>query len=299
MMDAELQWVADRHPRFGRANVPFKGKRSRTSAGEEVKEVAQAYKRDHVGQDQFAALWTEALRKPPKRRLAVIEAACGSANDYRFFQTYGLAALLDYTGFDLTSLNIDNARQMFPGVDFRIGDVQDIDAADRSHDWAVAHDLLEHLSPAACNRAIDELCRIAGRGVLISFFRMGNHSEHKIQAKRFYHVTSSRYRIHEQFERHCTDIRWIHVRSFLKERTGFSDYYNNTRRPGGYRTISAIPGHHSSTAPHSAAPRSPSRATSARRPWGSVALALPDMSVMHTVTARISASSWPGATSTP
>jgi Methyltransferase domain len=74
--------------------------------------------------------------------------------------------VLDYAGFDLTSLNIDNARQMFPGVDFRLGDVQDVDAADQSYDWAVAHDLLEHLSPAACNRPIDELCRIAWRGVL-------------------------------------------------------------------------------------------------------------------------------------
>jgi SAM-dependent methyltransferase len=229
MMDAELQWVADKH-RALRARQRALQKET----GKDFSQVKRSKKwwrasAEIMGdQDQFAALWTEALRKPPTRRLAVIEAACGSANDYRFFRTYGLAPLLVYAGFDLTAVNIDNARQMFPGVDFRIGDVQNIDAVDRSYDWAVAHDLLEHLSPAACNRAIEELCRIAGRGVLISFFLMGKHPEHKVQARRFYHVNQlSRDRIHEQFERHCTDIRWIHVRSFLEERTGFSDYYNN------------------------------------------------------------------------
>jgi SAM-dependent methyltransferase len=229
MMDAELQWVADTHRALRarqRALQEQMGKDFRQIKNS--KKWLQACAEVLVDQDQFAAVWTEALRKPPMRRLAVIEAACGSANDYRFFDTYGLAPHLDYTGFDLTSLNIDNARQMFPGVDFRIGDVLNIDAVDRSYDWAIAHDLLEHLSPVACNRAIDELCRVAGRGVLISFFLMGKHSEHKVQAQRTYHVNHlSRDRIHEQFERHCTDIRWIHVRSFLKERTGFGDYYNN------------------------------------------------------------------------
>jgi SAM-dependent methyltransferase len=229
VMDAELQWVADRHRALRARQRALQEETGKDfSQVKKSKKWRQAYTAIMVDQDQFAAVWTEALRKLPSRRLAVIEAACGSANDYRFFRTYGLAPLLDYTGLDLTPANIDNARQMFPGVDFRIGDVQKIDAVDRSYDWAVAHDLLEHLSLAACNRVIDELCRIAGRGVLISFFRMGRHSEHKVHAERFYHVNHlSRDRIHGQFERHCTDIRWIHVRTFLEERTGFSDYYNN------------------------------------------------------------------------
>jgi SAM-dependent methyltransferase len=228
-MNAELQWVADRHRALWARQRALQEEMGKDFGQvKKSKKWRQAYAGIMVDQGQFAVVWTEALRKPPRRRLAVIEAACGSANDYRFFRTYGLAPLLDYTGFDLTPPNIDNARQMFPGVDFRIGDVQNIDAVDLSYDWAVAHDLLEHLSPAACDRAIDELCRIAGRGVLVSFFRMGEHSEHKVRARQFYHVNHlSRDRIHEQFEGHCTDIRWIHVRSFLEERTGFSDYYNN------------------------------------------------------------------------
>jgi 2-polyprenyl-3-methyl-5-hydroxy-6-metoxy-1,4-benzoquinol methylase len=57
---------------------------------------------------------------------------------------------------------------MFPRIDFRVGDVQDIQAEDDAYDWALAHDLLEHLSPSAFNRAIDELCRVTRRGVLSS-----------------------------------------------------------------------------------------------------------------------------------
>jgi len=178
-------------------------------------------------QGRFAAAWTQALLGEPERRLSVIEAACGSANDYRYFDSYGMAPLLDYTGFDLTKQNIANAHQMFPEVDFRVGDVQDIEAADGSYDWAVAHDLLEHLSPSAFNRAIDELCRVTRRGVLISFFYMLDQPEHEITPRRTYHVNVlSKDRIAERFARHCSDIQWVHVRTMLAERYGFGDYYN-------------------------------------------------------------------------
>ena len=235
MMDAELQWVADKHRALrARQRALQKETGKDFSQVKRSKKWWQASAEIMGDQDQFAALWTEALRETPDARLAVIEAACGSANDYRFFRTLGWRRCWTTPVFDLTAPNIDNARQMFPGVDFRIGDVQNIDAVDRSYDWAVAHDLLEHLSPAVCNRAIEELCRVAGRGCS-SFFLMGKHPEHKVQARRFYHVNQlSRDRIHEQFERHCTDIRWIHVRSFLEERTGFSDYYNNKPGPSSH-----------------------------------------------------------------
>ncbi len=159
--------------------------------------------------------------------MSVVEAACGSANDYRYLDRYGMAPLLDYTGFDLTKQNIANAHRMFPDVDFRVGDVQDIEAGGQSYDWAVAHDLLEHLSPSAFNRAIDELCRVTRRGVLISFFYMLDQPEHEITPRRTYHVNAlSKDRIAERFARHCSDIQWVHVRTMLAERYGFGDYYN-------------------------------------------------------------------------
>ncbi len=72
----------------------------------------------------FRDLWNQALAQeafmrhtspvgPPS--LSVLEPACGSANDYRFLDAYGLARLVDYTGFDLCAKNIENARALFPG----------------------------------------------------------------------------------------------------------------------------------------------------------------------------------------
>lgn len=229
LMDDELEWVADKHRALRKRQSELQSEMAADFS--KVKESAAwrvAYDEILSDGDRFADLWTEALRKPLQDRLTVVEAACGSANDYRFFRSYGLAPFLDYTGFDLTSQNIENARSMFPGVDFRVGDVQDIDTADHSYDWAVVHDLLEHLSPAACNRAISELCRVSRRGVLISFFRMSDTPEHKVQPRRFYHFNQlSKDRIHEQFARHCSDVRFVNVRAWFAERTGFGDYYNS------------------------------------------------------------------------
>ena len=228
LMEEELRWAVEKHRdlRKRQRDLPLEH-------GVDFREIKRsgkwraAYDEIMWDQDRYAAVWTDALRGLPHHGLSVIEAACGSANDYRYFDRYGLAPLLNYTGFDLTRANIDNARLMFPGIDFRVGDVQDIPARNGSYDWALAHDLLEHLSPSAFNRAVDELCRVTRRGVLISFFLMRDEPEHRVQPRRFYHVNElSKDRIEERFARHCTDITWVHIRKMLAERYGFDDYYN-------------------------------------------------------------------------
>jgi SAM-dependent methyltransferase len=228
LMEEELRWAVEKNRQLRRRqhDLPLE-------YGVEFREIKRsgkwtaAFREVMYDRDRFATAWTEALSDRSGTPLSVIEAACGSANDYRFFDRYGLARRIHYTGFDLTQANIDNARRMFPGIDFRVGDVQDIDAADSSYDWAVAHDLLEHLSPPAFHRAIDELCRVSRRGVLISFFLMRDEREHHIQPRRSYHVNElSRSRIEERFARHCSEIRWVHIRPMLAERYDFDDYYN-------------------------------------------------------------------------
>jgi len=77
----------------------------------------------------FEAIWRELLAGEQPRRICVLEPACGSANDYRFLDTFGIARLLDYVGFDLCEKNIVNASGMFPGVRFKVGNVLEIDAA--------------------------------------------------------------------------------------------------------------------------------------------------------------------------
>src|SRR5262245_1245926 len=58
----------------------------------------------------FQVLWRASLANEPPQSVSVLEPACGSANDYRFLNAFGLARFLDYTGFDLCEKNIRNAK---------------------------------------------------------------------------------------------------------------------------------------------------------------------------------------------
>lgn len=143
---------------------------------------------DHAA-GTMLGLFSQALADAPEPtdRPTVIEAACGSANDYRFLDGFGIAARIDYRGFDLCEKNIANALEMFPGADFRRGNVLAIDAGDRDIEICLFHDLLEHLSIDAMERAVSELCRIADRSVLAHFFQMHDKPEHRVRTKDDYH----------------------------------------------------------------------------------------------------------------
>jgi ubiquinone/menaquinone biosynthesis C-methylase UbiE len=228
LMDEELRWAVETHRALRKRQRELPAEHGMDWAEIKRSGIWQAaYDEVVADRGHFAAAWTEALRAEPKGRLSVIEAACGSANDYRCFDSYGMAPLLDYTGFDLTKKNIANAHKLFPDADFRVGDAQEIEAADGSYDLAMAHDFLEHLSPSAFNRAIDELCRVSRRGVLISFFNMLDQPDHQIQPRRTYHFNVlSKDRIVERVARHCSEVRVVHIRPMLAERFGFGDYFN-------------------------------------------------------------------------
>jgi SAM-dependent methyltransferase len=228
LMDEELQWASDVNEHLRRRQAALPEETGLTWAQVKQRKIWEPEIAEAIGDpDRFAARWRAALATPPTTRLSVIEAACGSANDYRSFAAYGLASHLDYTGFDLTEANVANAQEMFPDIDFRRGDVQEIPAADNSYDWAMASDLLEHLSPQAFNRAIDEFCRVSRKGVIIIFFRMGDRPDHEVNPRRYYHVnTLSKDRIGERFVEHGLTPEFVHIPSMLDERFGFGDYYN-------------------------------------------------------------------------
>jgi ubiquinone/menaquinone biosynthesis C-methylase UbiE len=228
LCEDELRWAAHKHQELRRRQQDLQRQHGTDFAGLKTSGVWGPVYDEVMGDaDRFADAWTEALQGQPSGALSLVEAACGSANDYRYLVRYGLGPPLSYTGFDLTRTNIENCRRMFPGVDFRVGDVQSIDAHDDSYDWAVVHDLLEHLSPAAMERAVQELCRVARRGVLISFFCMRDVPEHRIQPKGTYHWNElSRDRVEELFARHCSDIGWVHIHPYLVDRYNVTNYYN-------------------------------------------------------------------------
>lgn len=197
--------------------------RDTLQAGRETRDTCAALA---AGRDTFARLWRQFLDPLPARHLSVIEPACGSANDYRAFQQFGLARHLDYLGFDLCAKNITNAQAMFPGARFETGNVFEIRQPDHAFDFCIVHDLLEHLSPAGLEQAVAEICRVTQQGIFIGFFQLHENPEHVLRPVANYHWnTLSLPRVRALFEPAGIITQAIHVNSWLQTWLGGRDSY--------------------------------------------------------------------------
>ena len=182
----------------------------------------------------FERIWKTALTGLRESKVSVLEPACGSANDYRFLRSYGIAAGLDYTGMDLCPRNIENARTLFPDTRFQIGNVFEIEAVDQAYDWLFLHDLFEHLSPAGLETAIAEVCRVTRLGICAGFFNMDEIPEHVIQPIDEYHWNVlSMGRVKEGFARQGFEAQVFHIGNFLRRRIG-CDFTHN---PNAYTLV--------------------------------------------------------------
>jgi SAM-dependent methyltransferase len=160
-------------------------------------------------------------------RLSLFEPACGSANDYRFFAAYGIAPRFEYSGFDLCAANIENARTLFPGVRFERGNVFEIHSADKSYDFCVIHDLLEHLSIEGMEQAVNEVCRVTRRGICVGFFQMEEIRDHVVRPTDEYHWNLlSMARMRQLFADHGFKAQVIHIGTFLEQQVGWAETHN-------------------------------------------------------------------------
>jgi SAM-dependent methyltransferase len=188
--------------------------------------------------DTFQELWADALAGETRQAVRALEPACGSANDFRFLASYGIARLLDYTGFDLCEKNVKNARALFPGVRFDLGNVFGIPAADGAFDLSFVHDLFEHLSLEALPVAVREICRVTRRGLCIGFFQMDETPGHIVRPVEEYHVnTLSLARTQALFGEQGFDVQPLHVGSFLRWRIGCAETHN----PNAYTFLAFRP----------------------------------------------------------
>jgi SAM-dependent methyltransferase len=182
----------------------------------------------------FQKIWRELLADELAHRISVLEPACGSANDYRFIEAFGIARFLDYRGFDLCEKNIRNARYMFPEVRFEVGNVIDISPPDNAFDYCFVHDLFEHLSIEAMEVAIGQLCRITRRELCIGFFNMHNGDHHIVKPVGDYHWNKlSMAKTKATFERYASAVHVTHIDTFLASKFGCS----NTHNKGAYTFI--------------------------------------------------------------
>jgi hypothetical protein len=177
--------------------------------------------------DTFQELWADVLEGEIPEGVRVLEPACGSANDYHFLASYGLARLVDYTGFDLCEKNVRNACAQFPSARFEVGNAFEIAAADGAFELSFVHDLFEHLSPKALAVAIRELCRVTRRGLCVGFFQMDEMPEHIIRPVDEYHWnTLSQARTQALFAEQGFDVQPLHIGTYLRWRTGCAETHN-------------------------------------------------------------------------
>ena len=177
--------------------------------------------------DTFQRMWRAALSGVSPSGLSVLELACGSANDYRFLDAFGLARLIDYTGLDLCEKNIANAQAMFPQTRFAVGNAMAIDSADRAFDYCIVHDLFEHLSLDGMERALGEVCRVTRHALCLGFFNLHEGEEHLVQPLDQYHWnTLSVRRLKESLEDLEFSVQVLHVDTLLKWRFGCEETHN-------------------------------------------------------------------------
>ena len=178
--------------------------------------------------------WVRPAQAGSRKRLTVLEPGCGSANDYRFLDAYGIAQHLDYVGLDICRKNIENARGLFPNICFREGNLFQIAAEANSYDLCFLHDVLEHLSIEGLHAAVSELCRVTRLGLCIGCFNVDEILEHVVVPFEEYHWnTLSLQRLRELFWQHGFDSRAIHIRTFLREQIGCA----HTHNPSAYTFI--------------------------------------------------------------
>ena len=182
----------------------------------------------------FQTIWREVLVDAQPQNISVLEPACGSANDYRFIEAFGIAELIDYTGFDLCEKNIRNARQMFPDACFEVGNVLEIEAEDREFDFCFVHDLFEHLSIEAMEAAIAEICRVTRKEICAGFFNMYDESRHVVKVIDNYHWNKlSMAETRTIFEHYASAAQVNHIDTFLRSKFRCDDTHNK----GAYTLI--------------------------------------------------------------
>ena len=177
--------------------------------------------------DCFADVWSAVLRDREHPKVGVLEIACGSANDYRFIDSFGLARFLDYTGIDISAKNVRNARRRFPGIAFSRANVFDSGLPDGYAEFVFLHDLFEHLSPEGLNVALKETMRVCRKQAWLHFFSVADIARHELRrVGRYYRNTLSLGELVNSLEECASNVEVVAIQEMLGAKFGYADYYN-------------------------------------------------------------------------
>jgi len=142
---------------------------------------------DSVAAAYVEHLYDELAKKPLDRHLlnrfaeevrdrgTVADLGCGPGHVARYLHDQGVRIL----GIDLSPEMVRWARELNPGLDFRVGDIRSLDLPDASLAGIVAFYSIIHLEPAEISVAFSEIRRVlAPEGVLLLAFHIGDQTLH-------------------------------------------------------------------------------------------------------------------------
>jgi len=122
----------------------------------------------------------EQVEHPARKRIveeaskvgsSALDVACDSCVDYPLFKKAGMS----YTGIDITEHFIKRAKELYPGIDARVGTAYNLEFTDGSYDSVYCKDLLEHLPPYGYEAVLREMWRVMRKLMMISFYLPTNN----------------------------------------------------------------------------------------------------------------------------
>jgi SAM-dependent methyltransferase len=138
----------------------------------------------------FRSLWRNRVKGRSTANLKLLEIGCGSANDYRYWDTYGLADYIQYTGIDISRKNIENAKKLYPETNFQEANGCRLDLNGNAYEVVLCFDVLEHLSASGTEDMLNEMTRLSSDEIWISLFNGTLESRSSYQMKDDYHWNS-------------------------------------------------------------------------------------------------------------
>jgi SAM-dependent methyltransferase len=106
----------------------------------------------------------------PLSEKKILDVGCGSGNHLRRFLDYG-AVLANLSGIDLMAPRIEQARQLHPGIDWRIGSAHHLPYADATFDLVMSFVVFSSiLDESLRQKIVHEMWRVLSPGGLILIY---------------------------------------------------------------------------------------------------------------------------------
>lgn len=175
----------------------------------------------------FQHIWSSLLSHHDAKCLSMIEFGPGSANDYRFLDSFGLARFVNYRGIDISRRNVENARRRYPSELFSFGNIFESGLPDDCTDYVLVHDLFEHFSPKGLEVSMAEVMRICKKEAWLNFFNAADCEEHEIEpVDEYFWNRLSIKAIVESLRKRASTVEVLVIQDILNTKFNYGQFYN-------------------------------------------------------------------------